>query len=95
LTAARQRARSERQHYREGRIPYGYTVVTRDGIRIRVPDANEQAVIARMRELRDQGHSIANITSVVNREGIRPRAASAWHADVIARLLRRERVDGA
>ena len=90
LASARQRARSERNTYREGRIPYGYTVVTKDGIRLRVPEDREQSVIARMRQLREQGHSIARITTVLNDEGIRPRAARAWHPDVIARLLRRE-----
>lgn len=89
LTSARQRARSERDGYREGRIPYGYTVVMKDGVRLRVQNETEQAVIAQMRQLREQGQSIAKITALLNEQGTLPRAAKAWHADVIARLLRR------
>lgn len=89
LHAARQRARAERKGYREGRISYGYKVTVKDGVKTRVPDEDEQAVIVRMQELRDGGMSIAKITATLNADGLRPRAADAWHPDVVARVLRR------
>jgi site-specific DNA recombinase len=89
LNAARKRAREERKQYREGRIPYGYMFAVREGIKARVPNDQEQAVIARMRELRAQGQSIARIAALFNENGIKPRAAKIWHPDVIARVLRR------
>lgn len=89
LRSARQRARSERNGYREGRVPYGFTVTFKNGQKLRVPNSQEQNIISRMRALRAQGHSIAKITAFLNENGLRPRAAIAWHPDVVARLLRR------
>ena len=57
LRSARQSARAGRNGYREGRIPYGFTLVVRDGKKSRVPDESEQAVIERIRGMRATGHT--------------------------------------
>ena len=58
----------------EGRKPYG----TREG---------EQAVIARMRELRQAGLGFDRIARALNNDGLKPRAGARWHGVVVNRIL--------
>src|ERR1700730_1069797 len=75
------RARSERV----GQVPFGY-IVGADGKLL--PDAKEQAVVERIKDLRARRLTIKNITATLNREGA-PARGGRWHATTIARLLRR------
>lgn len=70
---------------RTGGIPYGSRVGA-DG-RTLEPDPAEQAVLARMRELRGEGWSLRGIVDYLNAaEGATPRG-SRWHLSIVARLL--------
>ena len=74
LRGARQRAKAKTGRC-EGRKPYG----TREG---------EFQVIAKIRELREQGLPLVAIAGVLNSEGIRSRAG-VWHPTQVSRILSR------
>jgi DNA invertase Pin-like site-specific DNA recombinase len=74
LRAARQRAKTNRRDYKEGRKPFG----TRPG---------EQETIARMVELRNQGLAYDTIAGRLNAEGT-PARAGRWHATSVSRVLK-------
>lgn len=73
--ASRQRARIKFGKC-EGRKAYGF-------------HPQEQATIARMRELREQGTNDVTIAATLNAEGLKPRKADSWSSAVIARILDR------
>jgi DNA invertase Pin-like site-specific DNA recombinase len=73
LRGARMRKRAAEGRC-EGRKPYG----TREG---------EQAVIMRMRELREAGLGFDRIAAALNNEGFKPRAGERWHGVVVNRIL--------
>lgn len=74
LRAARQRAKTSRRDYREGRKPFG----TRPG---------ERETIARILELRGQGLAYDTIAERLNAEDISARAGR-WHATSVSRVLK-------
>lgn len=82
LRAARMRIRKTDGRC-EGRKPYGFT-------------DSEKAVVARMRELKTAGATIAAITDLLNVEGIKPRTPTRagrqtqWHPTMIQRILLRK-----
>jgi hypothetical protein len=49
----------------------------------------EQAVIARMRELRQSGLGFDRIAAALNNEGLKPRAGERWHGFVVNGILSR------
>jgi DNA invertase Pin-like site-specific DNA recombinase len=73
LRGARNRKRAAEGRC-EGRKPYG----TREG---------EQAVIARMRELRKADLGFDRIAAALNTEGVKPRTGTRWHGMVVNRIL--------
>lgn len=75
LRGARARKRAA-QGRCEGRKPYG----TREG---------EQAVIARMRELRAAGLGFDRIAAALNQEGLQTRTGKPWHGFVVNGILSR------
>jgi len=81
LRSARERARVERGRC-EGRKPYGST-------------PEEQAIIARMRELREQGNNDSRIAEILNADGLQPRKAGQWHRYTVGQILRRSGVHAA
>jgi DNA invertase Pin-like site-specific DNA recombinase len=90
LRGARLRAAAKRgASYVEGRVPFGYRVVKNDGIPMRVPEPTEQATIARMKHLRDAGHSLAKIAQKLTAEGRKARAGNKWYEKQVARVLSR------
>jgi DNA invertase Pin-like site-specific DNA recombinase len=82
LRAARMRIRKTDGRC-EGRKPYGFT------------DA-EKAIVARMRDLKRSGVSLAAIAAQLNAEGIKPRTSTRagnetkWHPTMIQRILARK-----
>lgn len=82
-----------------GTAPFGYRaeatgpLQTRNGTTRRtavlVPDEQEQATIATVRELRASGLSLARICAELDARGIKPRGGK-WHANSVFRVLRRE-----
>lgn len=54
-----------------------------------VPDADEQAVLARIAELRADGLSLRAMAAVLDAEGLRPKRGGSWHAGNLARIVNR------
>jgi DNA invertase Pin-like site-specific DNA recombinase len=75
------RARRERV---SGRAPLGFRF---EGGRL-VADQAEGAVLARIREMRARGLSLARVAEILNAEGVRCRGGR-WHITTLARALRR------
>jgi DNA invertase Pin-like site-specific DNA recombinase len=73
LRAARQRKR-DRDGYCEGRKAFGAR-------------AGEDAIIARMKELRATGATWDSIASTLNVEGLKPRQGKAWYATSVRRVV--------
>jgi DNA invertase Pin-like site-specific DNA recombinase len=90
LKGARLRAAAKRgASYVEGRVPFGYRVMKRDGIPVRVPEPAEQSTIVRMKQLRDAGTSLAKIAEQLTAEGRKARAGKKWYEKQVARVLSR------
>jgi DNA invertase Pin-like site-specific DNA recombinase len=90
LKGARLRAAAKRgASYVEGRVPFGYRVVKHDGTPVRVPEPAEQSTIARMKQLRDAGNSLAKIAEKLTAEGRKARAGKKWYEKQVARVLSR------
>jgi site-specific DNA recombinase len=53
-----------------------------------VPNAAEQAVIARIRAERGAGQSLGSIAARLNAEGVKGKAGGAFYASTIAGILR-------
>jgi DNA invertase Pin-like site-specific DNA recombinase len=95
LKGARLRAAAKRgPGYVEGRVPFGYRVVKHDGIPVREPEPTEQATIARMKQLREVGHSLAKIAEKLTIEGRKARAGKKWYEKQVARILSRAKIAG-
>jgi DNA invertase Pin-like site-specific DNA recombinase len=74
----------------EGRFAYGsppYGFAAENGELVPIPE--EQATLARIRELRGEGRSLRVIAAVLTAEGIKPRRGGTWHPRVLARLVER------
>jgi DNA invertase Pin-like site-specific DNA recombinase len=68
-----------------GSPAYGYRV--EDGQL--VPDADEQAALARIAELRAMGATLRQIARTLDAEGHRPRRAQRWHPEALRRIVQR------
>ena len=73
---------------RAGELAYGYRLAA-DGVRVEV-DAAEQAVIARVRELRTSGLTLRGIVAELARAGTFSRAGRPLGLTQVARLVRAE-----
>ena len=63
--------------------PYGYW---RRGNRL-VPEVNEQEVIQRIQVLRQSGHSLREIATLLNTEGVPTKNNGAWYASTVRYIL--------
>jgi hypothetical protein len=79
------RRKHERGGYAYGAPPYGYR--SEDGDLVPVDD--EQATIARIRELHSTGHSLRSIAAVLSAEGRRPKRRDRWHPATLAKIIAR------
>jgi DNA invertase Pin-like site-specific DNA recombinase len=70
---------------RVGNIAYGFRLAA-DGKQLE-PDAQEQAVISAIRELRERRCTLRGIAAQLNARGLRTRRASAWRLEHVARIL--------
>lgn len=77
--------------FRIGEIPYGFKLAA-DGRRLE-EDADEQATVARMRELRASGLSFQAVADELNRLGYTTRRGTRWRYQDIADLARRPQED--
>jgi len=79
-------AKAARNGYAYGAPPFGYRA---EGGEL-VPDPDEQAVLARIRRLRDGGASLRVIADALN-AGAVPARRGRWHSQTVARALERRR----
>lgn len=94
LTIDRTRAARELQRERGerlGTLPFGYTVA--DDGKTLIEDPAEQAAVARIHQLRGQGHSVRGITELLNAEGV-PARGSRWHKTRVGEILKRGEGEG-
>jgi DNA invertase Pin-like site-specific DNA recombinase len=78
-----QQKKIEKGGYGGGRPPYGYAAA---GGHL-LPRPEEQAVIARAKDLRRGGGSLRAICSSLEAEGFHPRSGSQWHPVQVSRML--------
>lgn len=91
-TAAALGAKRARGEKTGGHVPFGYDVVPVDGaesIRL-VPNAGEQATIARMRREWDDGISYRGIAGGLNMDGVPSKLGGRWHAETVRGILHRK-----
>lgn len=79
----------ERGGYAGGGVPFGYRAEGRE----LVTDDDEQAVLARIRDLRGEGASLRQIAATLTVDGYRPKRSRTWHPGSLALIL--DRLDGA
>lgn len=72
---------------RVGRVPYGFDLAE-DGVKL-LENAAEQAIIARIGELRRAGSSYRDIAGALNDSTIRAKAGGRWHAKVVMEIFKR------
>jgi DNA invertase Pin-like site-specific DNA recombinase len=82
---ARRRRKAAREGYAGGAPAFGLRV---EAQRL-VDDAAEQAALARISELRRQGHSLRTIARILTQEGHRPRRSERWHPESLRRIIAR------
>ena len=71
---------------RVGNIRFGYRLCS-DGKHVE-PDPAEQAVLNEIRHLRQGGHTLRGIATVLNRRALRTRRGSAWQLESVARIVK-------
>ena len=87
LRAGRRR-KAEQGRYAFGSPPLGYRAEGKE----LAPDEEEQAVLRRIVELRQQGVSVRSIAAALTEAGYRTkRGTTTWHPTTVARILARER----
>jgi DNA invertase Pin-like site-specific DNA recombinase len=70
---------------RVGNIAYGFRLAG-DGAHVE-PDLSEQAILARIRELRPT-YSLRRIATLLNQDGYRTRRGTPWRLESVARVLK-------
>jgi DNA invertase Pin-like site-specific DNA recombinase len=82
------RRKAARGGFAYGSPAYG----TRAEAKELVADEDEQAALARIKELRTEGHSLRSIGEALTREGYRPKRSARWHTESLRRIIAREQV---
>ena len=75
-----------RNGQRVGNIAYGYRM-SADGKHVEL-EPGEQAALAQIRRLRDEGRSLREIAAALNGQALRTRRGSGWRHDHIVRIVR-------
>ena len=78
---AHKKARGERI----GTVPFGYTLA--DDGRTLVEQADEQAILVRIRDCRAAGYSLRAIAEELNRQGLSTRSGAAWQHQYVRNLV--------
>ena len=84
-TAAAMAHKAASGEYTGGQAPYGFALAA-DGVTL-AQDAGEQAVLARVRDLRAAGLSLRAVVAELDRLGVRSRAGKAIGLTQIARMV--------
>jgi hypothetical protein len=69
-----------------GNVAYGFRLAG-DGVHVET-DATEQAVLAVIRRLRDEGMSLRKIATTLNHQAYRTRRGTAWRLESVVRALK-------
>jgi len=77
--------------YVGGQVPLGWRVERGEF----VEDAEEQAALRRMQQLREEGSSLREICAVLDTEGMRTKRGGVWHANTVKLALDRATMNGA
>lgn len=72
-----------------GRVPFGYDVVTLDGVKKLAENAREQAAIRMMLAMRDAGDTLQAIADRLHADGVLPRDGGKWAPTVIRSIVMR------
>lgn len=83
--AAGRRRKTAATGWTPGGAPFGYR--NQDGRR--VPDADEQATLERIRAMRDDGLSLRAMAARLDDEGRVPRRAASWKSETLRRVISR------
>jgi site-specific DNA recombinase len=79
-----------------GHVPFGYSTEERvqpgkdKPLKVLVPEPTEQKIIARIHELKTDGHSFRAIAQELNREGYQTRTGTAWSHKTVAKIVGRQ-----
>jgi len=92
-----ERTRDAMQHKRAngqcvGNLAYGYRI-SPDGEHVE-PEPSEQAALAQIRSLRQQGRSLRAIAAALNGQALRTRRGTGWRHDHIVRIISSESSSG-
>jgi len=79
------RRKADNGGYAYGSPPFGYRVEGRELTK----DQAEQHVLARMRELREQGASYRTVAATLQAEGHQPKRGATWHPMTVRQILNR------
>ena len=75
-----------------GNLSYGYRI-SADGEHVEV-EPSEQAALAQIRSLRQQGRSLRAIAAALNGQALRTRRGTGWRHDHIVRIISSESSSG-
>jgi site-specific DNA recombinase len=73
------------QGERVGTVPFGCRLAA-DGVHFEA-DPGEQAHLARIRQMRNEGHTTRRIADELNRDGVTTRRGTAWRHQYVAGVL--------
>jgi len=79
-------AHKRQKQERIGTVPYGYQVA--ENGKTLVKEAQEQSILADIRQLRATGYTLREIAEQLNRDGVLTRRGSQWKHQYIHNLLR-------
>jgi DNA invertase Pin-like site-specific DNA recombinase len=85
--AAGRAAKGAKGGYAYGRPPFGWRAVGGE----LEPDEGEQATIARVFQLHNEGQSLREIAIVLTRENRKPKAGTMWHPPQVQRILQHDK----
>jgi len=80
------RAKESKGGYTGGAPPFGFASDGKGNLR---PDPRSQAVVDRMRHLREGGASLREIIRTLEEEGVKPPRGGEWHPATVARIIAR------
>jgi len=82
-TKAALAAKKARGEYTGGDVPFGKRMAD-DGVKLE-DDPHEQRILSLIRELREDGHTMAEVADELNRRGLERRNGNDWHKQAVSR----------
>ncbi len=94
-TLAIMKDKQERNEKTGGHVPFGFGVEEKvqagkdRPLKVLVPEPTEQKIIARIHELKADGHGFRAIARELNQEGYQTRTGAVWSDVLVAKIYRR------